>query len=417
MKLACLSALGDVLDPEKGWLYLAAGDPELLGYQLIWINELPELLVALGDKKSLCSKAVLQLLLLIGKAAKLNFSFNQAYDEMQCVLADFYCSHLDDGSVFYGPFMSLPQDIQELSLCCFYYFSSLKPMLLQSLVLCCLSQNLEPFLIFRIIEVLNSVCKAGNISSADYISFLITLLSRFRVSPENCSSLGYEGVSNHTTFRTITRVICSCLSQIGDDHLVLQTLEKIILDEMSLELPLDNICAFLRVLVTLDTKPTRLSEQSVIKLSNVLPEYLINVASSIPHAGESKANLSTNNSHYYLLPCFFLFDRSTKLLDLFLTSVRSLITDNTSLLLSPHHSTSKIIQSSRSNVVVTVLLLMHEDVKMHQILLPHKSQIESVLEMVLKVQSEEANTTIEERHKMQSTCDRLKAAIGRSLCG
>ncbi|XP_027066955.2 uncharacterized protein [Coffea arabica] len=417
MKLACLSALGDVVDPEKGWLYLVAGDPELLDYQLIWIRELPQLLLVLGDKNPLCSKAVLRLLLLIGKAAKLSFSFSQEYDQMQCKLAVFYSTHLNDGSIFYGPFTSLPQDIQELSLCCLYYFSSLKPMLLQSLVLCCLSQNMEPFLLFRIIEVLHSVCKAGNISSADYISFLITLLSRFRVSPENCSSLGYEGISNHATFRTITRVICSCLSQIGDDHLVLQTLEKKILDEMSLKLPLDNICAFLRVLVTLDTKPTRLSEWSVIKLSNVLCKYLINVASSKQHDGESKVYLSTNKSHYYLLPCFFLFDRSTKLLDLFLTSMRSLITDNTSLLLSPHHSTSKISQSSRSNVIVTVLLLMHGDVKMHQILLPHKSQIESMLEMVLKVQSEETNTTIEERHKMQSTCDRLKAAIGRSLSG
>nr|XP_027066959.1 testis-expressed protein 10-like isoform X3 [Coffea arabica] len=346
MKLACLSALGDVVDPEKGWLYLVAGDPELLDYQLIWIRELPQLLLVLGDKNPLCSKAVLRLLLLIGKAAKLSFSFSQEYDQMQCKLAVFYSTHLNDGSIFYGPFTSLPQDIQELSLCCLYYFSSLKPMLLQSLVLCCLSQNMEPFLLFRIIEVLHSVCKAGNILSADYISFLITLLSRFRVSP-----VTETAIRQHL-----------CISQ-GVRHLGHQTHK------------------------------------------------------SKQHDGESKVYLSTNKSHYYLLPCFFLFDRSTKLLDLFLTSMRSLITDNTSLLLSPHHSTSKISQSSRSNVIVTVLLLMHGDVKMHQILLPHKSQIESMLEMVLKVQSEETNTTIEERHKMQSTCDRLKAAIGRSLSG
>lgn len=41
--------------------------------------------------------------------------------------------------------------------------------------------------------------------------------------------------------------------------------------------PLDNACAMLRVLVALDSKPTRLSEQSIITLSNFLSGYLIDV--------------------------------------------------------------------------------------------------------------------------------------------
>lgn len=41
--------------------------------------------------------------------------------------------------------------------------------------------------------------------------------------------------------------------------------------------PLDNVCAMLRVLITLDSNPTRLSEQSITTLGNFLPEYLINV--------------------------------------------------------------------------------------------------------------------------------------------
>ncbi|KAL3532166.1 hypothetical protein ACH5RR_005687 [Cinchona calisaya] len=77
MKLACLSALGDKLDP-----------------------------------------AVLHLLLRVGKAAKLISSFSHECDQMQYVLADFYSTHLDDRSVCYGLFMRLTQDIQDLSLCC-----------------------------------------------------------------------------------------------------------------------------------------------------------------------------------------------------------------------------------------------------------------------------------------------------------
>lgn len=40
---------------------------------------------------------------------------------------------------------------------------------------------------------------------------------------------------------------------------------------------LDNACAMLRMLAILDSKPTRLSEQSINTLSNFLSGYLIDV--------------------------------------------------------------------------------------------------------------------------------------------
>lgn len=43
--------------------------------------------------------------------------------------------------------------------------------------------ELEPFILFRVMEVLHSAYKAGHIQIADYISFFITLLSRFQVYP------------------------------------------------------------------------------------------------------------------------------------------------------------------------------------------------------------------------------------------
>lgn len=42
------------------------------------------------------------------------------------------------GIVSYGPFMRLPRDIQELSVCCLYYFPFLDKELLQSLASCCI---------------------------------------------------------------------------------------------------------------------------------------------------------------------------------------------------------------------------------------------------------------------------------------
>lgn len=42
----------------------------------------------------------------------------------------------------------------------------------------------------------------------------------------------HEGKSNRGTFKAVVRAVCSWLSQIGDDVLVLQMLEKIVLDEI-----------------------------------------------------------------------------------------------------------------------------------------------------------------------------------------
>lgn len=38
--------------------------------------------------------------------------------------------------------------------------------------------------------------------------------------------------SNWKTFKNVTRIVCSSLSQIGDDNLILQMLEKIIVDQI-----------------------------------------------------------------------------------------------------------------------------------------------------------------------------------------
>ncbi|TQE07991.1 hypothetical protein C1H46_006399 [Malus baccata] len=39
-------------------------------------------------------------------------------------------------------------------------------------------------------------------------------------------------ISNRGTSKSLSRIVCSCLSQMGDNTLVLQMLEKIILDQM-----------------------------------------------------------------------------------------------------------------------------------------------------------------------------------------
>lgn len=412
MKLACLSVVEEMLLPEQNFLYLDTKDLEIFKHQITWISELPKLLVLLGDKHPLHTKSVLHLQLRAGQAAKLNYSLAEEYDNMKYI-RDFYCTY-PNGTVSYGPFMRLPRDIQELSVCCLYYFPFLDKELLQSLASCCICHELEPFILFRIMEVLHSAYKAGHIQIADYISFFITLLSRFQVYPEKIyPTEKHEGKSNRGTFKSVVRAVCSWLSQIGDDVLVLQMLENIVLDEMSQKRPVDNIYGFIRLLITLDSKPTRLSEQTINRLSVVLPEYFLNVVNNIPEEDDESAKfLIRQTRHYYLLPCFFLFDRSNMLLNQILKVMESFIRGNVSSLLPHEKGALGKDHSSRILSIVSVLVLMHGDIKMQKLLLSCKTEIRNILESMHALESSEDITiTIEERHIIRSAYDRLTAAV------
>ncbi|XP_057506266.1 uncharacterized protein LOC130789508 isoform X3 [Actinidia eriantha] len=416
LKWACLSAIEEMLVPRQGLIYLDASDQELLDYQITWIRELPLLLIMLGDKQPLRSRSVLSLLLRLGQCAASNPSFAQEYDNMQYSFAEFYCICMGERNISYGPFVRLDTDAQELSVCCLYYLSAVDSHLLKSLAWSCLYDGLEPFIIFRMIEVLHSAYKVGHIQIADHISFFITLLSYFKVFPgkleKSCPMLENDEISNHGTFMSVTSAVFSCLLQMGDDYLVFQILEKVVLDQLPLKPALDNSCALLRVLVALDSRSTRLSQQSIMNLGNFLPGYLIDAVTLFPeYDDKSLAPVVKSACHYYLLPCYFLFYRNNKLLNLLLNMMASLVTEKRSSL-----SSFASDHSSRISAILSVVLLMHKDVKIRKILSSCKAEVDLILQNILAVQSsEEINMVIEERHKINAAVDQLKTVASTSL--
>ncbi|PSS30415.1 Testis-expressed sequence 10 protein [Actinidia chinensis var. chinensis] len=372
--------------PRQGLMYLDASDQELLDYQITWIRELPLLLIMLGDKHPLRSRSVLRLLLRLGQCAASNPSFAQEYDNMQYSFAEFYCICMGERNISYGPFVRVDTDAQELSVCCLYYLSAVDSHLLKSLAWSCLYDGLEPFIIFRMIEVLHSAYKVGHIQIADHISFFITLLSYFKAFPgmleKSCPMLKNDEISNHGTFMSVTSAVCSCLLQMGDDYLVFQILEKVVLDQLPLKPALDNSCALLRVLVALDSRSTRLSQQSIMNLGNFLPGYLIDVVTLFPeYDDKSLAPVIKSTCHYYLLPCYFLFYRNNKLLNLLLNMMASLVTEKGSSL-----SSFASDHSSRISAILSVVLLMHKDVKIRKILSSCKAEVDLILQNILAVQ-------------------------------
>ncbi|KAI6677920.1 hypothetical protein NL676_038716 [Syzygium grande] len=297
-----------------------------------------------------------------------------------------FCECHDESSVSYGPFIRLSQDCQELAVCCLYYFSHLDSALLKAIAKCCLCNDLEPSVLFRTIEVLDSAYTAGHIWISDIISLFITLLSHFKVSPDNNTLSVKEHkpkISNCGTLKLLTSVVCSCLMHIGDESTVLQMIEKVIIDQIKLKPFRDNACALLRLLVTLDSKPTRLSEQTIDSLASFLALYLIDHFSVvIPNISgdddEAAVAVLERMTHYYVIPCLFLFDRSRKLLKLVLNTMESLISDRRSLSCSENgshwtdHSTNVI-------TIVYVLQMMHKDFKIRHILSSFKAEIECML--------------------------------------
>ncbi|XP_022766966.1 uncharacterized protein LOC111311659 isoform X2 [Durio zibethinus] len=378
LKLACLSVIEEMLIPRGDMNYTEASNTVVLDYQTIWIRELPLLLILIGDKQPSSSQVVLRLLLRLGQFASSSSFLLWEYENTQFALSEFY-STCQEGNIYYGPFMKLPRDSQELSICCLYYFSNLSTPLLKSIASCCFCPELEPFVFFRIIEVLHATYKAGHIQIADHISFFMTLLSCFKVFPENIYPVIESDVkvSNCGTLKSITSIVCSCLSQMGDSSVVFQIIEKAILDLILLEPPLDNACAMLRVLIVLDSKPTRLSEQSITALSNFLPGYLMDVVLCI-----SKDDVRT--WRYHLLPCFFLFDRSNKLLGLVLNVIGSFLTAS-NLSIASHTST--------------------------------KTEVGSILQRIASLQSSELKMTLEERHRFQCSFEQLKMVSSTSPVG
>ncbi|KAL6575086.1 hypothetical protein OROMI_012371 [Orobanche minor] len=97
MKLACLSAVEEMLAPENSLLYLEADDATLLDYQITWIQYLPSLLILLDDKSPLCSKTVLRLQLRLAQAAPVNSPFSQELENMQYNFRGFFGQQIENG--------------------------------------------------------------------------------------------------------------------------------------------------------------------------------------------------------------------------------------------------------------------------------------------------------------------------------
>ncbi|KAG7572879.1 hypothetical protein ISN44_As09g012200 [Arabidopsis suecica] len=246
-------------------------------------------------------------------------------------------------------------------------------------------EQLKQAVLYRIVEILHTAYRDGYIQLTDHFSFFITLIARFKIVP---AKTGIEfNEQRETTFKALTNLLCSCLSGMGDSSLVLQILEKSFVEQIIMKPALDNGCGILRMICTLDSKPTRLSESSLTTLSVFLPGYLIDIV------------------NYLVLSCL---TGSSKLTEEVLKRLRLMVDENTKAMLG-----SPVWESSRNSwnliqCIVSVILLMHNDVRVRKMISSFKSEIDLILHSVVTLQS--SSMTVEGKHMMKIAGERLRIA-------
>ncbi|CAN7141703.1 unnamed protein product [Brassica rapa subsp. narinosa] len=413
LTLACISVVRNVIIPNGDIHYLSESDPTVNNYLRVWVNKLPSLLNQLGDKHPLSSQAVLKLLLDLGRVGCLNASPTFEED----IIKFFNPCSQGEGDVSGGAFASLPREAQDLALAFLYYFTinNFSSPLLESIVSCCLHPQLEPAVLCRIVEVVHDAYSAGYIQITDHFSFLTTLVARFKVVQDDYGFDIHAEETHRGTLKAITELVCLRLSKMGDGSLILQILEKVLLEQISLKPAFDNGCAILRIICTLDSKPTSLSESSITTLSEYLPGYLIDIVKCIPEDKEN-SSLYIQTCLYYLIPCYFMFERSSKLTEEVLKRMQSIVSENTKALESDQDRESGRNSLNLIQCVVSVVLLMHNDVKVRKIISSSKSEIDLILQDVISLQSSGSTSlTVEGKHMMKMAGERLKIASNSLL--
>lgn len=402
MKLSCLSSI-------ENMLFHDVRDNLLLVFQREWVNFLPKLLWELRHDNPNTSKAVLKVLLHIGRSARVDSMLHAEYTELQPMFMPFFCMHLstcqNKVKVVYGPFVKLPKDCQELAVDSIYYYSNFSLTFLESLARCCMYHQLDSSIMIRIIQVLQaSFCK-GHIKMAYQLNFLLTLIMSCKANHDN-PLVSFENKESERAlglgiarYKAVTRIVCLCLSEMGDESLVLRLVQPTIFQGLVHNPPLDITCALLRVVVVLSTKMVQLPVQFIDVLPQYIYEYMINI--SRDHMMNEETQQLKVPYRYYILPCIFLFSRNEKLTSLVFELLESSVSEGS-------ESQSEHLQHLCA--VLWVVMQIYNNESLHYRLSVCELSTKTILKNINGFQvSQNMKISIEEEERLQKFYSQLKA--------
>ncbi|XP_039690542.1 uncharacterized protein [Medicago truncatula] len=384
-----------------------------------WMLELTELLLKIGYNPTDYSLLVIQVLHGMGKVAVKDSLLRHSYDNIQYQLHDFFCILQEEGEpILYGPFLFLPKDTQELFLCCVEYFSWLDTPILDSLLCFCITLDIDPDMLFRIIEVLNSFNTATQMRIEDYVNFFITLVSKLNVY-YGVVYIDLKNDAPQQTLKKLIDVICSNMTQKkGDNYLLV---EKKTIKEILRKRSFHNAACLLRILVTMDSEPpSRLSGESIISLSYYVSEFLMQAVKRV-REDEYEKYIHYDQifpGFYFLEPCFSLFSQCPELLSNALKAMASTITYDALKTMTSGIGFYLVSEDdrkemrnclTRANVITSVIVLMSKDIRLKSMSV-FKNEINYIIDEVHLLQSSQQviSFTDEERHAIQFILDQLR---------
>ncbi|KAK3142350.1 hypothetical protein QOZ80_4BG0345410 [Eleusine coracana subsp. coracana] len=296
--LPYLDAVGEMLlDEEIG----------MSCYHGSWIHELPGILLRSIDKAPSVTKVVLELLLRVGQ------NFPTTNCENLRTFIKLFGVRSSSGLMELGPFVNLPRDCQELAISCLYYFPSLLPDIIGPLASCCLSDTMEPFILFRVAEILQSIYKAGHLLITEQLSFLLLLMARFKVHPGNLfSPEDSSKATNWDTFKSLNRLILTSLSEMGDGSLVLELMWSNLSNAIAQKPSMHNMNGLFRIIVTLNAGTSKVLNEDIIKL---IAGYLVDASLDLSKTIETGFQPEkTRLFQYFIKPCIIMFEKNDKVI-------------------------------------------------------------------------------------------------------
>lgn len=408
--LPYLDAVGEMLLPEKSGISIAEYDSGISEYQSTWINELPGILLQSVDKAPSVTKVVLELLLRIG----------QYFPTLECrnlqSFVQLFGTKSSSGTVELGPFVNLPHDCQELSIACIYYFSNLLPDIIKPLTCCCLSGKLEPLILFRIVEVLQSTYKAGNLQITEQLSFLLLLMARFDVNCGiSCTQEDARKISNWNTFKALNHLILTSLSAMGDGSLVLELIWNNLSNEIARKPSPHNMNGLFRIIVTLDAATNKLMNEDVIKLiAGYLVDAALDLSKNIEVGFQSD---KTRLFQYFIKPCRIMFEQNDKVLCCTLEMLKSFASGDGHMLSSVSNLDYPGELSQRVCIVTTILVFLCNDQRLHRNLSLSKTVIKGILHDIRHLLgSNVPDVTYGDKQKLKFAFEQLKTKALQLNC-
>uniref|UniRef100_A0A0D9W601 Pre-rRNA-processing protein Ipi1 N-terminal domain-containing protein n=2 Tax=Leersia perrieri TaxID=77586 RepID=A0A0D9W601_9ORYZ len=348
--LPYLDSVGKLLLPEKTGILFTENDSGL-EYHGVWVDELPGILLQSIDKAPSVTKVVLELLLRIG----------QYFPTIEC-------GNMHSFVKLFG-------------------------------VKC---DVLEPTILFRVVEVLQSTYKAGNLHITEQLSFLSLLMARFRVHPGPfCTQEDSQTSSNLITFKSLNHLILTSLSDMGDGSLA--------------QIPsLHNMNGLFRIIVTLDAGTCKLMNEDVIK---IIAGYLIDAAMDLSKTIElGFQSDKTRVFQYFIKPCIIIFCQNEKVLCCTLEMLKSFATGDDNVLSSVAKLKCPDL-SHRICLVTTIIVFLCNDCKLHKNLSLGKSAIKAILQHTRHLMdSNVPDVTYEDKQKLRFAFEQLKSKALQLNC-